>query len=297
MPRIIAVLAAAILVALPIPAWAQSQSAGAQCLDSIPASAMRPEMVYLSNDWTSAAGQDSTLRMSVDLLTESVARRIRRVLSGAADRVASGPAVPGWREIGGDVDVIWRRDGTITAHPVPSVVPEIWSGHVGTSLVLSALDSVQAEGDVPPPVGMTADSAFFKLRYEITEHDSAGNVVPDDMRVGFPVFGTIAPWSAAVRTTRGFGPSYPAEWRMRGASAVVIAQFVVDVDGRAVDGSFRDVIPPGARPWIREERRAYADFVQAVREWVPKARFIPARIGGCVVRQLVQQPFTFKFAR
>jgi hypothetical protein len=30
-----------------------------------------------------------------------------------------------------------------------------------------------------------------------------------------------------------------------------------------------------------------------LREWLPTATYEPARIGGCPVRQLVQQPFAF----
>jgi hypothetical protein len=44
-------------------------------------------------------------------------------------------------------------------------------------------------------------------------------------------------------------------------------------------------------------KATHPEFVQAVREAMPKMRFRPAILGGYKVRQLVQQNFSFKIQR
>lgn len=78
------------------------------------------------------------------------------------------------------------------------------------------------------------------------------------------------------------GPAYPAEARARGLNGEVLAQFVVDVDGTVVPGSIRVV------------RSSDSLFSAAVEQFLPNARFTPARNGGQPVKQLVQQPFGFE---
>jgi len=64
-----------------------------------------------------------------------------------------------------------------------------------------------------------------------------------------------------------------------------------------------ELTPPGKRQLTspaRTKKRptgrmlyAYNDFLDSVTRWLPTAEFEPARIGGCRVRQLVSEPFTF----
>src|SRR5437764_275446 len=63
---------------------------------------------------------------------------------------------------------------------------------------------------------------------------------------------------------------------------VVTARYVVDTTGFADLGSFAVIGP------------ANQSFVNAVREALPYMRFSPAKIGQQKVRQLVEQPFTFR---
>jgi len=297
--RAVAGLALLLLAVSPGTLLSQATQQRTACLDSIPASAMRPEVVYLTNDWTFLRRMDdTTIRPSIDLVTQAVAGDIRHTLGASADRVPSGPGVPAWRELREGVAVVWRRDGSFTVRVAPNRIPEVWPGHAGGTLILRALDSLRRADELPPPIGMVGDSVSFALSYDVSEHDSAGSVVPHLLRIGFPVFVTAAPWEEQVHTLRGGrAPRYPAEWRLRNVTAVVQAQFIVDVSGRAVEGSFRDLLPGDASTGGDESRRAYKDFVRAVAEWLPEARFSPARIGGCVVRQLVQQPFTFELTQ
>jgi hypothetical protein len=86
-----------------------------------------------------------------------------------------------------------------------------------------------------------------------------------------------------ARPTGGSGgPIYPKTLRSQGVSGCVIAQFVIEADGR-VNPATLEVL-----------RASHIEFVQAVRESLPTMHFAPARLGGRPVRQIAQQPFMFR---
>jgi TonB family protein len=74
---------------------------------------------------------------------------------------------------------------------------------------------------------------------------------------------------------------YPPQLKAAGVEGEVLAQFVVDVSGRVVPGSYKA---------IKESNPA---FGQAVRDALDKMRFTPAQVGGRPVKQLLQLPFAF----
>lgn len=76
-------------------------------------------------------------------------------------------------------------------------------------------------------------------------------------------------------------PIYPAALRSAHVEGEVDAEFVVDTTGRVV---------PWSVTLTKSTNKAFAD---AVREALPKMRFVPAEVGGVRVQQVVQQPFTF----
>jgi len=80
-------------------------------------------------------------------------------------------------------------------------------------------------------------------------------------------------------------PRYPEVLRSSGVEGKVIAQFVVDEQGHAEEGSLR---------FVRSDNQLFED---AVRVALVRMRFIPAEIGGVKVRQLVQMPFVFTLSR
>jgi protein TonB len=80
-------------------------------------------------------------------------------------------------------------------------------------------------------------------------------------------------------------PRYPEALRMAGVEGQVVAQFVVDVEGRVEAGTVRLV------------RSDNALFDEAVRVALARMRFAPAEIAGRRVRQLVQMPFVFALSR
>lgn len=80
-------------------------------------------------------------------------------------------------------------------------------------------------------------------------------------------------------------PRYPEVLRSSGVEGRVIAEFVVDEQGRAEVGSLR---------FVRSDNVLFED---AVRVALRRMRFIPAEVGGVPVRQLVQMPFVFTLSR
>ena len=83
----------------------------------------------------------------------------------------------------------------------------------------------------------------------------------------------------------GAPPRYPDVLRNAGVEGQVIAEFVVDEQGRSEERSVRFV------------RAGNPLFEDAVRVALRRMRFIPAEIGGRKVKQLVQMPFVFTITR
>jgi len=90
-------------------------------------------------------------------------------------------------------------------------------------------------------------------------------------QVDTPVF--LAPGMTA--------PRYPDGLRAAGVSGSVMVEFVVDTAGR---------VEPRSIQLIQTD---HVLFASAVRDVLPRYRFIPAEAGGRKVRQLVRLPFRF----
>jgi TonB family protein len=84
---------------------------------------------------------------------------------------------------------------------------------------------------------------------------------------------TMAPGSKA--------PMYPASLRAARVEGAVLAQFVVDTDGKVDMTTFKVL------------KTADPLFAEAVRTSLAEMQFNPALVGGRAVKQLVQQPFQF----
>ena len=80
-------------------------------------------------------------------------------------------------------------------------------------------------------------------------------------------------------------PHYPEVLRSSGVEGQVVAEFVVDEQGRVEEGSLR---------FVRFDNLL---FEGAVRAALCRMRFMPAEVGGVKVRQLVQMPFVFTLSR
>jgi protein TonB len=80
-------------------------------------------------------------------------------------------------------------------------------------------------------------------------------------------------------------PQYPDILRQAGVEGEALVSFVVDTTGRADVSSFKII------------RTTHELFATAVKNALPRMRFIPAEVGDRKVRQLVQQPFSFAITK
>lgn len=98
----------------------------------------------------------------------------------------------------------------------------------------------------------------------------------------FFVFQVDKPAAALPGTAQ---PAYPATLAASGVEGDVLVQFVVDTLGRAELASFKVL------------KASHEAFGVAVRQSLPRMRFLPAESGGRKVRMLVLQPFGFALNR
>lgn len=80
-------------------------------------------------------------------------------------------------------------------------------------------------------------------------------------------------------------PRYPDMLRSANVEGEVIAQFVVDQNGKADMSTFKVL------------KSSHDLFTAAVKNVLPNMRFLPAEVGGAKVKQLVQMPFVFSLNR
>jgi outer membrane biosynthesis protein TonB len=99
---------------------------------------------------------------------------------------------------------------------------------------------------------------------------------------GDSVFTELDVDSAVVRSQSSAAPAYPLDLLSKHVEGTVVARYVVDTTGFADTTSFEVI------------RSTNPEFIRSVRDALPYMRFSPAKIGSHKVRQLVEQPFTFR---
>src|SRR5262249_37362086 len=98
------------------------------------------------------------------------------------------------------------------------------------------------------------------------------------------VFTELQSASSVVRSAMSAAPAYPLDLLSKHVEGMALVRYIVDTTGFADTVSFTVI------------RATDPGFVRAVRDALPYMRFSPAKIGTKKVRQLVEQPFTFKIA-
>ncbi|MDB4907734.1 MAG: hypothetical protein JWO05_2518 [Gemmatimonadetes bacterium] len=86
----------------------------------------------------------------------------------------------------------------------------------------------------------------------------------------------------AVRVKSVRAPEFPDRLRAMGKEQQVLVQFVVDERGQAQMNTFKVI------------KSTDGELTESVRRAISVSSFFPAEFQGHKVKQLVQQPFTFK---
>ena len=155
--------------------------------------------------------------------------------------------------------------------PVPRPVQEqlTWVGLDGVGAPLSVMA-------VAPPAPRGPDRGAPQT--PAPDSVSSPPAEPEPERA----FSEIEVDSVAAIDPEGGGPVYPQELIDQGIEGTVLLRFVVDTVGRV------DLVT------VRVIREAHPGFETAVREALPRMRYRAAQLNGQKVRQLVEQPFTFR---
>lgn len=303
-PRLTLPTAALLLCARTLPAQTAGvtvpifDSATERCLASIPDSAMRRLPVFAVVRMRDTS--DHAVPPSAENLLQVIADRIQVMLGAKPEVLAHGEPRVDWRELVPGLRVSWYRDGQLRWAVDGDSIGVTRPHAAGARLLAAALDSARTAGDVfmPWPDSARTDSIRFSIELVRPTIDSAGVMHPSRAKPEVPVFSVVAPRTTDVVPIRdGHFPEYPSRAQAAAASGAVVASFEVDTSGRVDLRTFHDVWPsdtPRPQGWRADY---YADFVNSVRATLPKYRFVPARYGGCRVRETVTQMFTFSIGQ
>lgn len=265
------------------------------CVRALPPEQFRRMTVFLEADV--AEGRPRDVLPVGDLLVQLVTARIRARLDAQPDSVPAGDAMLAWHEVDEWLVVRLRRDGTFTWWPRgadgASRTP---TG--GAALLARALEEIVAESQqLYWPPGLTGDSAEFELHLHHPYAREDGAVEPMTLRMAAPLVTLPVPPMSAVRPDRAVPAAYPSSAQNGGVEGFVVLQFVVDQNGRVELPTVRDVWPSDRPRLTGDLLRYYEEFQNATVRGLRRATYVPARVGGCAVPQLVQQAFEFKMSR
>src|SRR5439155_18199013 len=126
------------------------------------------------------------------------------------------------------------------------------------------------------------DKTEIKVRAKIAGSDERDAPALPELHGEDSVYSVVPVDSAATRYEWSAAPAYPPKMLQLQTEGSVRGELVVGQDGYADTTSVR--IPVGRHP----------DFTKAIRDALPFMRFRPAKIGGNIVSQLVEQEFQFR---
>lgn len=142
-----------------------------------------------------------------------------------------------------------------------------------------------------PPIDVPTGLPDIDLSRRVTDPDDfvrhpqpqtqPGGGVRDTVALDGQVYRDFQTEKPVMPAPNSATPVYPDILRQAGVEGEALVSFVVDTSGRIDQGSFRVI------------RATHELFVTAVKNALPRMRFIPAELGDRKVRQLVQQPFSF----
>lgn len=290
--HLIAVAAIALMTASARTAAAQTgvgdtlSPRGARCVDTI-SSATEQRIAYLRATIQDSA--DEHLSQSADLFAQSVAQRLRVMLGAKGDTLPPAEPTLTWRNIrrGVTVAITATHDGGLAVQPLAEDVDPVAGG-----LVTRIARAVEASGDWffwPPDE--KRDSVSFDLSIALAPpHETR---LTGGFGYAFPIFSMAYPVETGAVLTTTTLPPHPDKKFGVGGDGTVVLEFVVDSTGHVDTATVRDPLENDPQRPTGEAGEIYDEFIKSLREWLPTATYEPARIGGCAVSQLVQQPFSF----
>jgi hypothetical protein len=287
------------------------------CVRSLPPAAYTRVPVFVHAEVVDAA--DSAARPAVDALAAEVARRTRArvwptaaaaAAAESAGRLAPADSTPGWPALAWaglrPLRVVARRGGAL-AWAAPTADPGLDPALAGAdtaaaALLAQALGDARGAGAGVPDAAVRGDSLPFELRLahpEVRGRTRVWGSVP--ARGASGVFSLAVPWRDHAQITDShIDLRYPAAAQRRGRQGALLLEFVVGADGRVEDATVRASAPPASAlaPGVPAVGPEDPDgFAAAARRAVVGARWLPAFVGGCPVRERIALPLAFTLSR
>ncbi len=289
-------MAALLLVAaIPMAAVSQASSggvmadarAGHACLDTL--SDANLSRVTVSQHAVMTETNPAVVTQTA-LISQHIAVAARTALGGAGDSLPAGNALGVWRQSIEHLPlvIVLHRDGPFTWHRDRGAEPANAKLTAFYERVLHAIppDSLW----IVWPDGYAPDSVTMRL--DIMSDNPYENA-PSMRATLFPVFTAqgLARTSAAV-DVRVDSP-YPRDAMGDSITGRVSMAVVIGTDGRADSSTIRVDEPSATVLATSPMAHYYREFIDASRAAVMRETFRPARIGGCVIRQVVHLSFDY----
>jgi hypothetical protein len=271
-------------------AWRSMWAPPGDCVKSISRADMLPLPVYL--DARMAGHTEEALTVQADLIAKDVVTELRVLLGGSDSLIPdAAPSIKRY-SVPAELIVTARRDGQMSWRGISE------SGDSAAIALLSAaLDSARRHNAAIMlwPDGYAADSLVVRLSLLPVDFEEAAGfdtLYPKHLR--FRAFAMPYPTeSPALPANDHQHIVYPRYSETHRVSGTLLVQFVVDTSGRVDMSTFRDLWPSNKPRLTGELGDYYTQFVAAVRDYAEKAKFTPARVGACKLRQMVQMPIEF----
>lgn len=283
-------LVVAVLIALSLPAVTRGQ--GSRSCGNSPVYRVPVYAALEISDWDRA-----TVPPDVANLLQAVVDRADTLLDAKAGVLPRAEPTITSSAIGHDLIVVWHRDGQLTSHVDDESNPRFSERNfAGARLLARALDSAQKAGDVflNWPGNARGDSIQFRISLRASEAEVSGKIDQPPMVLGIPVMSIDVQSEEPVKILKAPQLTYPSYSEAGHATGLVLMQFVVDTSGRADMSTVHDLWPKDKPRLVDERSEYYREFRRAAEEAIARARYVPAKIGGCPVRQMVEQPFSFE---
>lgn len=275
----------------------------AACLEHIPSSAFTRVGVYGVVDLTDSAS--TQFASSADNLLQLLADKLQATLGAKPNELPQGEPLLDWLRVDAPLHFVAYRDGRmVTRVELDSLLskvslPKVAAPPTIASLFARTLDSMSTIGLFDWSADSARDSIRFDIDFVRPTLDSAGKVnQPTFRRTGLLLLSVMAPWEEPVRGAPGNrAPKYPEGARWQWYEGNVLLQFVVDTTGHPIASSIHDLWRKETPRLTGDKAEKYQEFVDNSTSAVKEMEFIPAKIGGCKVPQLVQMPFVFQLRR
>jgi len=259
-------------------------------------SAMAPSTfrVHLASAFKSAAANPEEVRFRehVALVIQDAARVLRTRLTGNADLVSNGDSVLTPDDLGGGIELIFRR-GAPARYRYTS---EPFARLRAIRLVADAIEVAQREGTLAFP--WSPDDSRSEWRAELHFASQGFGFDEFDLHAGVwaPVFSLR--FNAIPKTLepifRSMRVEFPRDQLFANAIGSLQLSFLVDASDRVVPRAVFEMWPAAQPRQFGPTAEHYEAFRDAAVRSIALGKPLARRLGGCPVVTWIQQPFEFQ---